>query len=113
MIVKKINQLKKIISSQLNKKIYFVPTMGNLHDGHLSLLEYAQKKKQFLIVSIFVNPLQFDSKKDFTKYPRTIKNDLKILKQFNLTTEKMKSNFEVIKLKLIKNISYYYINTLN
>ena len=86
MIVKKINQLKKIISSQPNKKIYFVPTMGNLHDGHLSLLEYAQKKKQFLIVSIFVNPLQFDSKKDFTKYPRTIKNDLKILKQFNIDT---------------------------
>ena len=84
MIVKKINQLKKIISSQPNKKIYFVPTMGNLHDGHLSLLEYAQKKKQFLIVSIFVNPLQFDSRKDFTKYPRTIKNDLKILKQFNI-----------------------------
>ena len=84
MIVKKINQLKKIISSQPNKKIYFVPTMGNLHDGHLSLLEYAKKKKQFLIVSIFVNPLQFDSKKDFTKYPRTIKNDLKILKQFNI-----------------------------
>jgi pantoate--beta-alanine ligase len=84
MIVKKINQLKKIISSQLNKKIYFVPTMGNLHDGHLSLLEYAQKKKQFLIVSIFVNPLQFDSRKDFTKYPRTIKNDLKILEQFNI-----------------------------
>ncbi|MEL0245906.1 MAG: pantoate--beta-alanine ligase, partial [Alphaproteobacteria bacterium] len=86
MIVKKINQLKKIISSQPNKKIYFVPTMGNLHDGHLSLLEYAQKKKQFLIVSIFVNPLQFDSRKDFTKYPRTIKNDLKILKQFNIDT---------------------------
>ena len=84
MIVKKINQLKKIISSQPNKKIYFVPTMGNLHDGHLSLLKYAQKKKQFLIVSIFVNPLQFDSRKDFTKYPRTIKNDLKILKQFNI-----------------------------
>ena len=84
MIVKKINQLKKIISLQPNKKIYFVPTMGNLHDGHLSLLEYAQKKKQFLIVSIFVNPLQFDSRKDFTKYPRTIKNDLKILKQFNI-----------------------------
>ena len=86
MIVKKINHLKKIISSQPNKKIYFVPTMGNLHDGHLSLLEYAQKKKQFLIVSIFVNPLQFDSKKDFKKYPRTIKNDLKILKQFNIDT---------------------------
>ena len=84
MIVKKINQLKKIISLQPNKKIYFVPTMGNLHDGHLSLLEYAQKKKQFLIVSIFVNPLQFDSRKDFTKYPRTIKNDLKILRQFNI-----------------------------
>ena len=58
--------------------------MGNLHEGHLSLIKHAEKKKQFLIVSIFVNPLQFDKKIDFKKYPRTIKNDLKILQEFDI-----------------------------
>ena len=84
MIVKKIKQLKKIISSIHNKDVYFIPTMGNLHDGHLSLIKYAQEKKQFLIVSIFVNPLQFDDKKDFKNYPKTIKSDLKILEKFKI-----------------------------
>ena len=54
MIVKKVNELKKIISSIHNKDIYFIPTMGNLHDGHLSLIKYAQKKKQFLDWSVFL-----------------------------------------------------------
>ena len=84
MIVKKVKELKKIISSIHNKDIYFVPTMGNLHEGHLSLIKHAEKKKQFLIVSIFVNPLQFDKKIDFKRYPRTIENDLKILQEFDI-----------------------------
>ena len=84
MIVKKANELKNIISSIDSKDIYFIPTMGNLHDGHLSLIKYAQKKKQFLVVSIFVNPLQFESKIDFKKYPKTIKNDLRILENFDI-----------------------------
>ena len=83
MIVKKVKELKKIISS-IHKDIYFVPTMGNLHEGHLSLIKHAEKKKQFLIVSIFVNPLQFDKKIDFKRYPRTIENDLKILQEFDI-----------------------------
>ena len=84
MIVKKIKHLKKIISSANDKDIYFVPTMGNLHEGHMSLIKYALKKKQFLIVSIYVNPLQFENKNDFKNYPRTIKSDLKRLDKFNI-----------------------------
>ena len=63
MIVKKIKKLKKIISFIKKKDIYFVPTMGNLHDGHLKFNKICPKKKQFLVVSIFVNPLQFDNRK--------------------------------------------------
>ena len=84
MIVKKIKKLKKIISFIKKKDIYFVPTMGNLHDGHLSLIKYAQNKKQFVVVSIFVNPLQFDNSEDFKKYPKTIKKDLRDLKKINV-----------------------------
>ncbi len=84
MIIKNISKLRKIISSISNKIIYYVPTMGNLHEGHLQLIKYALEKKQFLVVSIYVNPLQFDSITDYKKYPRTIKRDLKILEKLNV-----------------------------
>ena len=84
MIVKNISRLRKIISSIPNKFIYFVPTMGNLHDGHLHLIKHAIEKKQFLVVSIYINPLQFNSQMDYKKYPRTLKRDLEILKNLRL-----------------------------
>ena len=84
MIIKNISKLRKIISSMSNKIIYYVPTMGNLHEGHLKLIKYAQEKDQFLVVSIYVNPLQFDSMMDYKRYPRTIKRDLKILEKLNV-----------------------------
>ena len=55
--------------------------MGNLHKGHLNLLEIAKKKKHFSLVSIFVNPLQFSEKKDYDNYPRTLNYDLSLLKK--------------------------------
>ena len=55
---------------QSGKKISFVPTMGAIHAGHLSLIEIAKKHSGFVIASIFVNPLQFDSASDFDLYPR-------------------------------------------
>lgn len=57
----------------------FVPTLGNLHDGHLSLVRKAKKVANRVIVSIFINPTQFDKAEDLAAYPRTIENDLKLL----------------------------------
>ena len=59
----------------------FVPTMGGIHKGHLSLIKESNKFCKKTIVSIFVNPKQFNNKKDLKSYPRNIKNDLKILKK--------------------------------
>ncbi len=63
------------------KHIGLVPTLGNLHEGHLSLVDYAKKKADVLIVSLFLNPAQFGPNEDYKSYPRTRKNDLKMCKE--------------------------------
>jgi pantoate--beta-alanine ligase len=82
-LVKTIAETKKIIRLEKNKgkTIGFVPTMGYLHKGHLSLVHIARRKSEFLVVSIFVNPTQFSPDEDLKKYPWDIKRDLKLLKQ--------------------------------
>ena len=59
----------------------FVPTMGGIHKGHLSLINKSNRTCKITIVSIFVNPRQFNNKKDLKSYPRNINKDLKILKK--------------------------------
>ena len=76
--------------NDLNEALYgasnlgFVPTMGSLHQGHISLIKYSKKKCKKTIVSIFVNPTQFNNKKDYRKYPKNKKKDLSILKKLKV-----------------------------
>ncbi|MBD1163017.1 pantoate--beta-alanine ligase [Pelagibacterales bacterium SAG-MED11] len=66
------------------KNLGFVPTMGSLHKGHISLIKESLRKTNKTIVSIFINHTQFNNKNDFTKYPRNKKKDLSILKRLNV-----------------------------
>jgi pantoate--beta-alanine ligase len=76
-LIKHITDLNKAVKNE--KKLGFVPTMGNLHKGHESLIKISKKKCKKTIVSIFVNPTQFNNKKDYKIYPRSLDKDLKVL----------------------------------
>ena len=66
-----------------NTSVGFVPTMGNLHQGHLSLIEQARNAADIVVVSIFVNPMQFAAHEDLDTYPRTLEADLAALREAN------------------------------
>jgi len=82
-VAKTITSVRNLVKAARSKgkKIGFVPTMGSLHIGHISLIEAAKKKCDFVVVSIFVNPTQFGTDEDFEKYPRPFDTDLKICRE--------------------------------
>lgn len=84
--VKKNNILKELLSEKRKSNpeitIGFVPTMGALHKGHLSLMERAAKENDLTVCSIFINPLQFNNKEDFNRYPRLIDRDLELINNY-------------------------------
>jgi len=81
-LIKHITDLNKAVNS--DKELGFVPTMGNLHKGHESLIKMSKKKCKKTMVSIFINPTQFNNKEDYEAYPRSLKRDLKVLKILNV-----------------------------
>ncbi len=77
-VVERIDELSATLSSLRGKSIGFVPTMGYFHEGHLSLMRCARKENEIVVVSIFVNPIQFLPGEDLNRYPRDIERDRKL-----------------------------------
>ena len=81
-LIKQINDLNRAIGKE--RELGFVPTMGSLHKGHEFLIKASKKRCKKTIVSIFVNPTQFNNKDDYKIYPRNVSNDLKTLKRLKV-----------------------------
>ncbi len=79
-IVRTVEALRQeIASAKRDGSVGFIPTMGALHSGHMSLVERARKENDFTVVSLFVNPTQFNDKSDLASYPRTEESDVTLL----------------------------------
>jgi pantoate ligase/cytidylate kinase len=79
--LKSVQKKQPVATDSAESTIGFVPTMGALHTGHLSLIERARQENQIVVVSIFVNPLQFGVNEDFGRYPRTLERDRALCEQ--------------------------------
>ncbi len=105
-LIKQISDLNKAIYKE--KNLGFVPTMGSLHRGHKALIKYSQKRCKKTIVTIFINPTQFNNKKDYKTYPRCLNKDLKILRKLKVdfvyipTVDQIFNNIKLPKILLNK-----------
>ena len=100
-IVKSIKYLKRIVreSKSNGSSINFIPTMGALHLGHIKLIQKAKKRNAVRIVSIFINPSQFGPSEDFKNYPRTIHNDINLLRNEDVDIVFLPIENEILKYK--------------
>lgn len=83
-ILRTINEMKAYVEGRRHKQIGFVPTMGYFHEGHTTLMDHAKEENDLVVVSIFVNPLQFGDQKDLQTYPRDEERDVAIAKEHNV-----------------------------
>lgn len=97
LILKTFNEVQKVVEANKlkGKLVGFVPTMGALHSGHLSLIEASKKQNYFTICSVFINPTQFNNASDLATYPRTENEDIELLKSINCDAVFMPSADEV------------------
>ena len=104
-LLRQIKDLNKALKKNID--LGFVPTMGCLHKGHESLIIKSKKKCKKTIVTIFVNPTQFNNKKDYINYPRNINKDLKILKKLKVDYVFLPRKNEIFKKKRFNNIKLH------
>ena len=102
-ILRSINVLKIAINN--DTKLGFVPTMGGLHKGHISLIKESLKKSNTTLVSIYVNPKQFNNKNDFSSYPRNLTKDINILKKLKIDYVFIPNNKDIFATKRLKEIT--------
>lgn len=116
-IIKTAKALSQALANQA--AIAFVPTMGNLHAGHIQLVDLAKTKNACVVVSIFVNPLQFGANEDLSKYPRTLEADLEKLKAagadivFTPTEQEMYPDFDASTNNTHQDITIHLPNIAN
>lgn len=110
-ICKKISEVREIISKQRQQgsSIALVPTMGYLHEGHLTLVKEAKKSGAFVVMSIFVNPLQFGPNEDFERYPRDLERDAQKAQEAGVN---LLFNPEVDEMYPAKNLTHVEVNEL-
>ena len=101
-ILRSKHDLKEAISEINN--LGFVPTMGSIHNGHISLIKKSKHKCNKTLVSIYVNPKQFNNRKDFKNYPRNITKDLNLLKKHKVNFVFLPSTKEIFKEEIMKKI---------
>ena len=111
-IIRNIKFLKELLKvyQQKNKSLGFVPTMGALHNGHLSLIHESVQHNDYTLCSIYVNPKQFNNKQDLIQYPRSEKEDILKLEKIGCDILFTPNDDEI---NMIEDIEYNFTNIIN
>lgn len=114
LVLRKITEIRSVISKEKSKgkTIGFVPTMGALHHGHISLINYSKQQTDITVCSIFVNPTQFNNQSDLKHYPRTPEADIKLLEDAGCDILYMPEVSDVYPENDIRQFDFGYLDTV-